>query len=234
MQTTGINTKSLADDENADARINSFFTISAILTAVLIIVWTLAPPADIGVDEGQLAPNIVSEAHVNGNWEDFRLYDYINHTWTQGEQGTFIFLQFADTDCGHCWSDAAQMTALHSQFGIGGSSSLDDVEFITISVGMLDTDHSRAETVAFQEKGDWDGCNRNSNCASRGGEVHNWPYVDDLNLRAFNDYNPPGVPFHLMLSPDGIVVWNSALHKDVSDPLYDPGVAIEYHLTESA
>jgi hypothetical protein len=234
MQTTLSNDKSLLNDENADARVNSFFTISAILTAVLIIVWTLAPPADIGIDEGQLAPDIVGEAHVNGNWNDFRLYDYINHTWTQGEQGTFIFLQFADTDCSHCWSDASQMTALHSQFGIGGSSSLDDVEFITISVGMLNTDHSRAETVAFQEKGDREGCNQNRNCAERGGEPHNWPYVDDLSLRAFNDYNLPAVPFHLLLSPDGIVVWNSGLHTDAQDSLSDPGYAIEYHLTESA
>ena len=109
MQTTRRNTKSLVNDENADARVNSFFTISAILTAVLIIVWTLAPPADIGVDEGQLAPDIVAKAHENGNWYDFRLYDFINHSWEQGQPGTFIFLQFMDTDCPHCWDDAPAM-----------------------------------------------------------------------------------------------------------------------------
>ena len=223
MQKTRRN-HSLVGDENADARINSFFTISAILTAVLIIVWTLAPPADIGVDEGQLAPDIVGEAHVNGNWNEFRLYDYINHSWSEGEPGSFIFLQFMDTDCPHCWSDASQMSALHSNFGTNGQ-----VEFITVSVGMLNSDHSRAEIAAFQEKGDREGCNQQYNCASRGGEIHDWPYVDDLNLRAFNDYNPPGVPFHLLLSPDGIVVWNSALHKEGTQ-LHDPGDAMVHHL----
>lgn len=225
---TQHNTNLLVNDENADARISAFFSISAILTALLIIIWTLAPPADIGVDEGQLAPDIVGEAHENGNWNEFRLYDYINHTWSKGEGGQFIFLQFADTDCGHCWSDAPQMSNLYSSFGSNGA-----VQFITVSVGMLNTDHSRGEIIAFQEKGDREGCNQNSNCASRGGDVHNWPYVDDLNLRAFNDYDIPGVPFHLLLSPDGIVVWNSALHKEGTQ-LHEPGDAIQYHLTESA
>jgi hypothetical protein len=228
MQTTRRNTKSLVNDENADARVNSFFAISAILTAVLIIVWTLAPPADIGVDEGQLAPDIVAMAHENGNWNDFRLYDFINHSWEQGQSGTFIFLQFMDTDCPHCWDDAPAMESLHSEFGT-------TVQFVTISVGMLKSTHSRAETVAFQEKGDYDGCYQDSrNCNGRTGGPHNWPYVDDINMRAFNDYNPPGVPFHLLLSPDGIVVWNSALHQNHSDPLVEPSDALAYHLSESA
>jgi hypothetical protein len=229
MKKTQNNVKLLVNDENADARVGSFFSISAILTAVFLIVWTLAPPPDIGVDEGQLAPDIVGDAHVNGNWGDFRLYDYINHTWSEGEPGEYIFLQFMDTDCPHCWTDASQMSNLHSNFGSDGV-----VQFVTISVGMLSSDHSRGEIVAFQEKGDREGCNHdNSNCASRDGGVHNWPYVDDLNLRAFNDYDIPGVPFHLLLSPDGTVVWNSALHKE-GDPLHEPGDAIQYHLTESA
>jgi hypothetical protein len=174
-----------------------------------------------------LAPDIVGEAHDSGSWGEFRLYDYFNHSWEEGDSGQYIFLQFMDTDCPHCWSDASAMSENYNNWGANG-----EVAFITISVGMLNTDHSRAEIVAFQEKGDFEGCNHdNSNCASRGGNAHAWPYVDDLNKNAFTDYNPPGVPFHLLLSPDGTVVWNSAMHSEDYDPLHDPAQALQHHLT---
>ena len=228
MSAKQLNVHTLKNDEDADARVASFFAISAIMTVVMIVVWTLAPPPSVGVKEGQLAPDIIGEAHHSGSWSEFRLYDYFNHSWVEGEPGQYIFLQFMDTDCPHCWDDAPAMESIHSEFGA-------TVQFVTVSVGMLKSTHSRAETVAFQEKGDYDGCYQDSrNCNGRTGGPHNWPYVDDINLRAFNDYNPPGVPFHLLLSPDGIVVWNSALHQNHNDPLVEPGDAIAYHLSESA
>tara|TARA_B110000438_G_scaffold299983_1_gene351312 strand:+ start:5747 stop:6439 length:693 start_codon:yes stop_codon:yes gene_type:complete len=229
MQQTRRNMNSLVDDENADARISSFFSISAILTVVGVIIWTLAPPPDIGPAEGQLAPDIVGEAHSNGAWEEFRLYDYINHSWTKGESGQLIFLQFMDTDCPHCWSDAPKMDDLYTNYGSNGA-----VAFVTISAGMLSSDHSRGEIVAFQEKGDRDGCYHDErNCQNRDGGVHDWPYVDDLSMRVFKDYDIPGVPFHLLLSPDGTVIWNSGMHGEDQDPLREPASAIQYHLTES-
>ena len=227
MSTKQHNVHTLANDEDADARVASFFSISAIMTVVMIVVWVLAPPPSVGVKEGQLAPDILAEAHYSGSWHDFRLYDYFNHSWEEGEPGQYIFLQFMDTDCPHCWDDALDMSDNYNNWGANGA-----VAFITISVGMLNTDHSRAEVVAFQEKSDYEGCNHdNSNCASRGGDAHDWPYVDDLAMSAFKDYNPPGVPCHLLLSPDGTVVWNSAMHTDEFDPLHEPSQALQHHLT---
>ena len=41
MSTKILNVHSLKNDEDGDARIASFFTISAIMTVVMIVVWTL-------------------------------------------------------------------------------------------------------------------------------------------------------------------------------------------------
>jgi len=121
------------------------------------------------------------------------------------------------------------MTENYNEFGANGAAV-----FITISVGMLSTDHSREEIVAFQEKGDYQGCNHDErNCNERDGNVHDWVYVDDLNEGAFKDYNPPGVPFHLILSPDGTVVWNSAMHEQ-GDPLHEASDALRHHLSGGA
>ena len=231
MSTKQLNVHTLKNDEDADARVASFFAISAIMTVVMIVVWTLAPPPSVGVKEGQLAPDIIGEAHHSGSWSDFRLYDYFNHSWEEGQPGQYIFLQFMDTDCPHCWSDAEVMGANYDNWGANGA-----VAFITISVGMLKTGHSRAETVAFQEKGDFEGCYQDDrNCKDRSGDTaHDCPYVDDISMKAFRDYNPPGVPFHLLLSPDGIVVWNSAMHSDEFDPLKAPAQALQHHLTGGA
>ena len=229
MKTTRQNTRTLVNDEDADARVASFFTISAILTVVLIVVWTLAPPADVGIAEGQLVPDIVGEGHeLNGDWNDFRLYDYINHSWTEGEPGQYIFLQFMDSDCGHCWQDATEMSENHATYGADGG-----VVFITVSFGMLATDHSRAEIVAFQEKGNFMGCNQDANCDQRPGTPHDWVYVDDLNQNAFQDYNLRGVPFHLLMSPDGVVVWNSGAH-DQDDPLHEASAALQEYVVGGA
>ncbi len=213
--------RSIVTDESADARIGAFMVMSAILTVILILIWIIAPPPSVGIKEGQLAPDIIGESHTeSGGWEEFRLYDYINHSWVEGESGRYIFIQFMDTDCPHCWTDASDMSILYEEFG-------SQVEFITVSVGMLSTSHSRSETVAFQLQSDFDGCNKDSsNCQNRPGGVHVWQYVDDLQLRAFNKYDLPGVPFHLILSPDGIVEWNSAEHPQ-GDPLHEPGQVLQ-------
>ena len=169
--------------------------------------------------EGEMVPNFSGDAHDNGHWNDFELYDYLNNN-------QFILIQFIDTDCPHCWNDAESMSDNYAQFGANG-----DVMFITVASGMLATDHSRAEIVAFQEKGDFVGCNRDNNCADRSGYVHNWLYVDDLDMQIFNVYNPPGVPVHLLLSPDGILIWNSANH-DQGDPLHELSDALSYFVNE--
>tara|TARA_B100000029_G_C17327183_1_gene870352 strand:- start:112 stop:852 length:741 start_codon:yes stop_codon:yes gene_type:complete len=174
---------------------------------------------NIDVTEGQQAPNFIGDAHHTSGWEPFELYDHLN-------KDQYILIQFIDTDCGHCWNGAAEISNDYAEYGTDGN-----VTFITVASGMLATDHSRAEIVAFQEKGDFVGCyNDEQNCADRPGNAHNWLYVDDNDMQIFDVYNPPGVPFHLLLDSNGTVVWNSGQHGAFGDPLNEVNDALNYYV----
>ena len=58
------------------------------------------------------------------------------------------------------------------------------------------------------------------------------PYVDDLDRSIIEDYNLPGTPFYLLLSPDGIVQWNSGQHEN--DSFVRSNSRLQYHLGGSA
>ena len=103
MKTESNNYRMLKNDEDADARMMAFFGMSGILSVVAVSVLLLAPPADLGVDEGKLAPNFVSQAY-DSSWSSFELYDHIDQTWTEGEDGEWILLLFIDTDCSYCFN----------------------------------------------------------------------------------------------------------------------------------
>ena len=60
MKTESNNYRMLKNDEDADARMMAFFGMSGVLSVVAIAVFILSPPADVGVAEGQLAPNFAS------------------------------------------------------------------------------------------------------------------------------------------------------------------------------
>lgn len=227
MKTHSHARRSLVEDEEADARISAFFIISAVLTVALIFVYIIAPPANIGVKEGQQAPEILGQAYQNGAWSDFQLTDHINRSWNGSGDGQWILLQFMDTDCPHCWREAADMSEHWPVYGETGA-----VLYITVSVDIVGNDHSREETIAFKEKLDREGCKGTSNCADRPGAIHPWRYVDGLGTSVKDDYRLPGVPFELLLSPDGKVAWNGAQHKN--DGLEDVDAALRHHLMEAA
>ncbi|MEE2758975.1 MAG: hypothetical protein VYA86_03230 [Candidatus Thermoplasmatota archaeon] len=227
MKTESHNYRMLNEDEDADARIMSFFGISGILSVVMVSVFLLSPPADIGVAEGQLAPNFSSQAY-DSSWSDFELYDHIDQTWATGDEGEWILLLFIDTDCPYCFDSGDDHSAWHSQWGAS-------VQFLTVATELQISGHSssKGEIVDFKEKNDNSGCRSDkANCDQRPGDVHNWPYIDDLDRSIAKDYNLPGTPFYLLLSPDGIVQWNSGQHSN--DQLSDPASALQYHLGGSA
>ena len=227
MKTDCTTRRALFEDENADARMGATFVISAALTIALVFVWIIAPPASIGVSEGQLAPEILGQGYLDGEWQDFQLTDHINFSWVEGAEGQWILLQFIDTDCPHCWKSGADMSEHWPIFGDSGA-----VLYVTIAVEVVGSEHSRDEIVAFKEKQDYVGCKSTSNCENRPGDVHPWMYVDALNSDVSDDYALPGVPFELLLSPDGIVIWNGAQHK--SDGLDTVDSALRHHLMEDA
>ena len=102
------------------------------------------------------------------------------------------------------------------------------VKFFTIATELQLPNHdsSKKEIVDYKEKNDNSGCKADrANCNQRPGDVHNWPYIDDLDRSIADDYGLPGTPFYLLLSPDGIVQWNSQQSSDL-----DPFGALQYHV----
>jgi hypothetical protein len=105
--------------------------------------------------------------------------------------------------------------------------------FVSVVVELNIPGHNsdRGEIVDFKEKNSNNDCNSgNSDCKDRPGDAHPWTYVDDLNLRAMENYDIPGTPFYLLLSPDGIVAWNpvqgDARGEEIEQGLYNNIVAV--------
>ena len=203
--------KSLAPKgRDDDVRIIAGFALGSILTAIMILVVVIAPPATIGPSEGELAPDFSTDAYSGANWENFRLSDSFDYEWDADEQGEWILIQFIDTDCPYCWTEGETMSSLHLQWS-------NDVEFITVAVELSISGHDRdrAEIEAFRDKtnygtddSDGNGCNSGrDNCINRPGTEHNWVYVEATS-GIMSDWEITGTPFLAILQPDGYVAWN--------------------------
>ena len=203
--------KSLAPKgRDDDVRIIAGFALGSILTAIMILVVVIAPPATIGPSEGELAPDFSTDAYSGANWENFRLSDSFDYEWNADEQGEWILIQFIDTDCPYCWTEGETMSSLYSQWS-------NDVEFITVAVELSISGHDsdRAEIEAFRDKtnygtddSDGNGCNSGrDNCINRPGTEHNWVYVEATS-GIMSDWEITGTPFLAILQPDGYVAWN--------------------------
>lgn len=197
--------------KDEDVRLMAALAAVGVISIVLFSVFIISPPATIGPNEGELAPDFVASAYNGGGWDEFRLTDQFDREWTAGEDGKFILIQFMDSDCPHCWREAETMSELHSQWG-------GKVTFISIAVELSIQGHSsdRDEIKAFRDKtnygtdsNDGNGCNSGgSNCVERPGTAHAWNYVDDYNSNIIRDYGVTGTPFMVLLQPDGYVAWN--------------------------
>ena len=61
--------------KDEDVRIVAGFALGSILTALMILVVIIAPPATVGPSEGELAPDFSADAYAGSNWENFKLSD---------------------------------------------------------------------------------------------------------------------------------------------------------------
>ena len=208
------NLRRLIEDDEADSRLGSFLTVVSVFFIGLMFVAMSTNPVKIGVDVGEMPPNITGDARIaNSEWFSFDLYSKFNNSWDgNATSDRWILVEFIDTDCPYCWRDAELMSQIDSQFG-GVLTTV----VVVAELGIPGHDSSRAEIAAFQDKTDYQGCyGGDRNCADRPGEPHQglngnkFYYVDDLPGDSLGEWNLPGTPNCVLLQPNGLVAFNSA------------------------
>lgn len=214
-------TRRLRGDESGDALVSSGIAAIALLFVGLMIIAMTTNPIKIGVDKGEMPPNLTGKARIaetgNEAWFDFDLHSRFNQSWDgNATSSRWYLIQFIDTDCPYCWSEGELMSEITRDDVFGGVLTA-----VTVNVQLNIQSHtsSRAEIAAFQDKSsfgtdenDGNGCYEGKrNCASRPGDVHsNILYLDNLNSDSINEWNLRGTPACFILNPHGLVQFNSA------------------------
>ena len=205
----------IQDNISADSRLGNFLAVFGIFIITIIMIFSSTNAVSTGVGIGKIPPNIISQSHAYGDasnvWNDFNLYSHFDQNWSGNHtEGKFILIEFLDTDCPHCWSDASTMFNIQSDIETYGIT--DRVELFVVATQLSIPSHetSREEIVAFQEKTNFLGCKGgNYNCMDREGGPHKFHYIDDINTTIVSDWDLPGTPFYVILSPNGIIVWDT-------------------------
>ncbi len=206
-------------DDEADIRTTALIRVMALFFVGIMIIAATTSPIATGTKEGERAPALEGKFYNGSGWSDFDLESYWDPTWEAGDiSGQWVVIEFMDTDCPYCVESAEEMGANAYNFGGGSDSQWDGaiVNFIA-SVTELDIsghDSSRAEMIAFRDKSANSGeeC-AGSECGSRPGIAHNFPYIDDLDQDNMKKWNIGGTPSYYLIQPDGIIAWSSAEHK---------------------
>jgi len=168
-----------------------------------------------GVNIGDTAPELVSQAHMMGSdeWDSFNLADEINPQWAEGDSGKHILIDFIDTDCPYCWASAPEMTEINEKYG-------ENIKMFTVVVSFVELqghEGSRDEIIAYQEKLSGEMCKASQvDCAEREGNPHDWPFIDDLDLSERSKWDVEGTPSYFLLKPNGEIVWTSDKNAGLS------------------
>ena len=152
---------------------------------------------DTGTDENQTVPLIEGLARsMNGEWMNWSSADL----FVDSEK--WVLIQFAATDCGHCWNGAELMSQMHENYS-------DEVTFISFIINFSWSNSNLSEIAAFQDEANYSGCNNdNNNCNERPGSPHNWTYFDDRDMQWLREFSMPGTPAYVVIQPDGVVGWH--------------------------
>ena len=90
---------------------------------------------NVGTWEGEKVPQVATLARgPHGTWEQWQLSDYIDTTCNNTTMMPWILIEFASTDCSHCWNYADDMELLHNQYR-------DNVTFFTFAVNFSSNDN---------------------------------------------------------------------------------------------
>ena len=214
----------LHEDEAAGVTDSPLLMVAALVMAGLMVVALTADPVATGTDVGDRAPELVSQAYDGAGWATFNLESYFDESWVEGEPGSWIILEFMDTDCPYCVNSAEKMGDWDAVFDAANPEwGNEDVQVIAVvaELNIDGHDSSREEIQAFRDKTQGYTCAK-QDCNARSGAAHNFPYVDDLGLDAMDDWDVRGTPTYFVIQPDGIIAWNS----DNTGRFTDAGEAI--------
>jgi len=208
----------------SDTRVGSLLMVMGVFLIAVMIVFSTTDAIPMGVDEGEMPPNIEGKAHRNGagtSWENFDLYELTSTNWTEGDyNATWFVIEFMSTDCPVCMGFGDEMEELSDVWS-------GRVSFIAVAVDFQYNDEFTStpkEIIAFQEKTDFMGCDHgHSNCNERDGGPHtNVLYVDDRDASSMEDWGVSGTPTSFILSPNGVVIWNQKNNagEDLGEALF--------------
>ena len=167
------------------------------------------------IKPGDMVPNIISESYNGKRWEPFELYNYFNSKWKKGMKGDWIALDFIDTDCPACIRAAGKVDKWSKTFSSKNKKwAGPNVRFIAIatSLDIAGHDSSRSEIEAFRDKTPGEDC-AGSDCSSRSGKKHIFPYVDDIEGKDFENFGVFSTPSYMLIQPDGRLAWYSGDKK---------------------
>ena len=94
--------------KDEDVRMMAGLITAGVVSIILLASVLIAPPANVGPEEGSLAPDFVASAYDGGNWEEVRL--------SQLYDGRYVLITFLDTDCPHCWTEAEYLSQIYLMF----------------------------------------------------------------------------------------------------------------------
>ena len=131
-----------------------------------------------GTYENQTLPLIEGMARsMNGAWNNWSSQEMFN------QSDKWVLIQFAATDCGHCWNGAEMMSQLHENYS-------HQVEFLTFVINFTWSNSSLAEIAAFQDESNFSGC------------------TNDRNTYWIAEFHMTGTPAYVLIQPNGIVEWH--------------------------
>ena len=205
-------------DDEADVRTAALIRVMALFFVGIMIIAATTSPIATGTKEGERAPSLEGKFYNGSAWTDFNLESYWDSEWVEGDiNGQWVVIEFMDTDCPYCVQSAADMSSNSNDFSNSDSGWDGAIVNFIASVAELNIeghDSSRAEMVAFRNKIPDSGetCAK-SDCGTRPGTAHNFPYIDDLDLDNMKKWKVSGTPSYYLIQPDGIIAWSSAEHQ---------------------
>tara|TARA_B100000003_G_C10865096_1_gene344625 strand:+ start:317 stop:1000 length:684 start_codon:yes stop_codon:yes gene_type:complete len=214
----------IIEDENAGAVGSALIKVMSLFFIGIMIIAFTANPISVGTSQGQRAPDIEGKFYNGSGWSEFDFESYFNTSWQEGDiTGQWVAIEFMDTDCPYCVKSAEEYGEYADYFNANNPNwDGAHVNFLASAteLSIQGHDSSRNEIEAFRDKTGGESC-AGSDCSTRPGTAHNFPYIDDIDQDNMAEWGIPGTPNYFLIQPDGIIAWSSSENdnEEISDAI---------------